>query len=142
MKFIMKKALIALALILSPLTANAQQKTYTYKEMCWYLGKQNHPWIEKAECTITDVRNSGGFLDKRTIVARLNSDAKKITYTVKSWFGSQGFMTWDSDRNYSYKNQYKIPSVPSVVLKQSNLPPNYGITEVTKDLWVRQISWD
>lgn len=136
----MKKALIALALILSPLAANAQQKTYKYTEMCWYLGQRNHPYIEQATCTITDVRNKEGFLDKRYIEAKVKNS--NITYIVKSWFGSQGFMTWDSDRQASYKNQYKVASPTAGVIRQANLPPNHGITEVTKDLWVRQISWD
>jgi hypothetical protein len=136
----MKKALIVLALILSPLSANAQQKTYTYTEMCWYLGKQNHPWIEKATCKITDVRNKQGFLDKRTIQAVVNKSG--VSYTVKSWFGSQGFMTWDSDRQVAYKNQYRVASPTAGVIKDAKLPSGYAITEVTKDLWVRQISWD
>jgi hypothetical protein len=136
----MKKALIALALILSPLVANAQQKTYTYTEMCWYLGQKNHPWIEKATCKITDVRNKQGFLDKRTIQALVNKSG--ISYTVKSWFGPQGFMTWDSDRQVAYKNQYTVARPTAGVIKDAKLPSGYGITEVTKDLWVRQISWD
>jgi hypothetical protein len=136
----MKKALIALALILSPLAANAQQKTYTYTEMCWYLGQRNHPWIEKATCKITDIRNKQGFLDKRIIQAVVNKSG--ISYTVKSWFGSQGFMTWDSDRQAAYKNQYRVASPTAGVVKDAKLPSGYAITEVTKDLWVRQISWD
>lgn len=133
-----KKLLISFALTLAPLSVNAE--TFTYKEMCWYFGKQNHPWIEQATCTITDVRNPQGFLDKRTIVARVYNS--NIVYTVKSWFDNRGFMTWDSDRQYSYKNQYSVASPTAQVIRQANLPTGYGITQVTKDLWVRQISWD
>lgn len=137
----MKKILLTLAFTFAPFAANAE--TFTYKEMCWYLGKQNHPWIEKAECTITEVRNRQGFLDKRTITARLNSDGKQIVYTVKSWFDKKGFMTWDSDRKYTYQINYSIvKGVPPTVARQANLPSEYGITQINKDLWVRQISWD
>lgn len=136
----MKKFLLAFILIFTPFTSNAE--TLTYKEMCWYLGKQNYPLVEKAECTITDVRNSQGFLDKRIIKASLNSSQKQIVYVVKSWFENQGFMTWDSDRKYSYKNQYSIASPTNNVILDAKLPAGYGITAVTKDLWVRQISWD
>lgn len=144
----MRKILLSVFIALAPLTANAQQKTYTYNEMCWYLGQKNHPWIEKANCTITDVRivdkkYGNEYLDKRTIVAKLNSNGRQIVYTVKSWFGNLGFMTWDSDRQFSYKNQYKIVTSPTNgVIRQAQLPSGYAITEVTKDLWVRQISWD
>lgn len=136
----MKKTLIALVLILFPISVNAQEKTYTYTEMCWYLGKMNHPYIEQATCKITDIQNSNGFSLKRIIQAKvINSN---ITYTVKSWFDSRGFMTWDSDRKFAYKNEYKVASPTAGVIRQANLPPNHGITAVTKDLWVRQISWD
>ena len=108
--------------------------------MCWYLGQRNHPYIDQATCTITDIRNKQGFLDKRYIEAKVKNS--NITYIVKSWFGSQGFMTWDSDRQSAYKNQYKVASPTAGVIRQANLPAGYGITEVTKDLWVRQISWD
>jgi hypothetical protein len=134
----MRKIILGLILALSPLSANAE--TFTYTQMCWYLGKQNHPWIEKATCKITDVRDKKGFLDKRTIQAVVNESG--VTYTVKSWFGSQGFMTWDSDRKVAYKNQYSVAKPTAGVIKQANLPSGYGITEVTKDLWIRQISWD
>lgn len=137
----MKKFLLTFALIFSPSVVNAE--TFTYKEMCWYLGKQNHPWIEKADCTITDVRNRQGFLDKRTITARLNSDGKQIVYIVKSWFDKRGFITWDSDRKNSYQVQYSIVNgVPPTVARQANLSSEYGITQINKDLWVRQIPWD
>ena len=119
----------------------APMKKSTYTEMCWYLGIQNHPWIEKASCTITDIRNPNGFLEERTIVARVVNS--KVTYVVKSWFGSGGFMTWDSDSRRSYKNQYSVVKSPtSGVVKQANLPRGYGITQVSKALWLRQISWD
>jgi hypothetical protein len=134
----MRKIILGLILSLSPLTANAE--TFTYTEMCWYLGERNHPWIEKATCKITDVRNSQGFLDKRIIQARVIESG--LTYTVKSWFDSRGFMTWDSDSNKTYKIQYKVASPPPGTLRQANLPPGHGITAVNKDLWVRQISWD
>jgi len=134
----MRKIILGLILALSPLSVNAE--TFTYTQMCWYLGKQNHPWIEKATCKITDVRDKKGFLDKRTIQAVVNESG--VTYTVKSWFGSQGFMTWDSDRKVAYKNQYGVAKPTAGVIKQANLPSGYGITEVTKDLWIRQISWD
>ena len=136
----MKNTLIALTLIFSSLPANAQQKTYTYTEMCWYLGKQNHPYVDKANCKITDVRNSQGFLQGRMIEAKvINSN---ISYTVKSWFGSKGFMTWDSDSRRSYRNQYSIANPTAGVIKDAKLPAGSGVTQVTKDLWVRQISWD
>jgi hypothetical protein len=133
-----KKILFSIALSLIPVSVNAE--TYIYNEMCWYLGKQNHPWIERATCKITDVRNKQGFLDSRTIEARvINSN---ISYVVKSWFDNRGFMTWDSDRQYSYKNKYSVASPTAGVIQQANLPQGYGITQVTKDLWVRQIPWD
>jgi hypothetical protein len=134
----MKKIILALSLTLSPLSVFAE--TFTYTEMCWYLGKQNHPWIEKANCKITDVRNSQGFLDKRIIQAKVLDS--NITYTVKSWFDSRGFMTWDSDTKKTYKVQYKVASPTIGVINQANLPPGHGITAVNNDLWVRQISWD
>jgi hypothetical protein len=134
----MKKFLLTLTLALAPLSASAE--TFKYTEMCWYFGKQNHPWIEQATCTITDIRSVEGFLDKRIIQARVNSSG--ITYTVKSWFDNRGFMTWDSDSQTSYQRPYQVASPTAGVIQQANLPKGYGITEVTKELWVRQIPWD
>jgi hypothetical protein len=127
----MKKLLLAISLIFMPLSAIAE--TYTYSEMCWYK-------TQKANCVITDVRNQSGFLDQRNIRATVNSTNK--TYIVKSWFDSRGFMTYDNERNYSYKNQYKVAQPTIHVMKEANLPSGYGITSVTNELWVRQISWD
>jgi hypothetical protein len=139
----MAKSLVMIAIILAPLVANAQQitnvyKERTYKEMCWYLGKQNHPWIERANCTITDIQDSKGWTIKRTIAARLNSGGKQIVYRVVEKDGK----TFDSDCGCWYKNRYAIATPTEGVLREAQLPSSRSITEVTKALWVRSISWD
>ena len=136
----MKKLLLALAIALAPLAAHAE--SFSYSEMCWYLGKQNHPWIEKTTCTITDVRLPNGSLDRRTIVANLDSGGNPLTYIVESWFDNRGFVTWDSDSNREYQISYSVAPKVEAVAVEAQLPPGYAITAVNKDLWVRQISWD
>ena len=136
----MKKLLLALAITLAPLAAHAE--SFTYSEMCWYKGKQNQPRIEKTTCNITDVRFSNGALDRRTIVANLNSGGNPITYIVESWFDNRGFVTWDSDSNREYQISYSVAPKVKTVAAQAQLPSGYAITAVNKDLWVRQISWD
>ena len=136
----MKKLLLALAITLAPLAAHAE--SFTYSEMCWYKGKQNQPRIEKTTCNITDVRLPNGSLDRRTIVANLNSGGNPITYIVESWFDNRGFVTWDSDSNREYQISYSVAPKVKTVAAQAQLPSGYAITAVNKDLWVRQISWD
>jgi hypothetical protein len=121
--------LLTLSSFTFPLTAQA--KTFTYTEMCWYKGV-------KLTCSITDSKDSDGFLTSRNITGSLDGKVIKVDIRVDD----KGMVIRDSDCQCSYQSSYGIAPAPTRVIQESGLPPGYIITAVTWNLWVRQITWD
>lgn len=133
-------ALVAAAipiLSISPVYA----ESYTYTEQCWYSGKATNFTPMKAVCEISEVRNDyDRSLQERDI--RVIHPSGKHIYALRSWFTSQGVQVWDTDCQCNYKTRYGVEPASSTIGKSSGLGTNHAVTRVSRNLWIRQISWD
>jgi hypothetical protein len=138
----MKPFLALVATILPILSVSpALAQSYTYTEKCWYSGKVANSAIMGAKCEITEIRNdSDRSLEERDI--RVIHPSGKHYYALRSWFTTQGVRVWDTNCQCEYFTRYMVEPASSRINKISGLGPNRSVTRVSRNLWIRQISWD
>jgi len=112
----MQKLLATALLAFTTLPALASPKVHRYVETCWVLNKPT-------TCVVVETRTRNGSLNTRNIFN------DQYSYTMKqSWRDGEGFMTWDSWSNRTYKYYYQ------------------GVAEytskVTPHLIIMNVSWD
>lgn len=118
----MKKLLLLASLLFtSPALA---APTFRYETPC---ALENNDGVLMDTCVVIETRENNGALRTRNIFSN------RFGLTVKSWFDDRdGFMTWDSYNNFSYKWEYKIGRVNGT----------QGWSMVMPGVYLQSVSWD
>lgn len=120
----MKKLLILAAAILSAAPAFAGGPPFRYETPC-ALEKDSVFYMDR--CVVIETRDDNGAVKTRNIFSN------RFGLTIKSWFDKkEGFMTWDSHNQFSYKWEYRIGRVDGTK----------AWTMVMPGIYVESVSWD
>ena len=118
----MKKFIIPFIAVVSIQLPVLAGKPFKYQTNCFLeVGEQYLTDV----CTVVETRENSGGLKTRNIYSN------KFGLTIKSWFDSRGFRTWDSFNKFDYKWEYKIGNAGGT--NASYVMPGFLLEDVSWD---------